>query len=379
MNAVLTHDQLIERSRDWLFDSALPLWSQAGVNSTGGFREDLTFEGKPNMVETTRVRVQARQVFCYALAARMGWQAGADLARQGAHYLMKHGIQPSTGLPGMVIAHGHGLTDDKVDLYDVAFALFALTAAYATTGDEEINSAVFALLEALETSLRRPVEQGGYYETGQTTQLREQNPHMHLFEALLATAATTGREEVLALAQAVGRFAEQTFIRAPGQLRELAGPTVLDKDNRIEAGHHFEWVWLLHLESRLTGKPVSPHATGLFETATALTRADGRVPLSHGLDRTLKSGVLRTWTITEALKAYLATHRHAGDNLETKVTGAVAILFDDHLLDNGGWIDQRDAEGKQLSQAMPASTFYHVLLALYEFVQGREKPVFGRL
>lgn len=372
---------LKERSKSWLFESAFPLWSSSGLNDLGGFREDLAMDGTPHTIATTRVRVQARQVFCFALAARMGWQDGGSLCRQGAHYLLKYGVDPRSGLPGMVIEHGHGLVDNLIDLYDVAFVLLAFSSAYAVTKDPEIQQALFSLLDALETRLCRPPAEGGYKESSNPAGLREQNPHMHLFEALLAAAAATGRNEILGRAHRVARFVEEVFIRQPGQLQELAGAGVPSLENRLEAGHHFEWVWLLLQEERLTGRPLSGHVQALFDTGRGLSRPDGRIPLSHALDGSLNSDVLRAWTLTEAIKACLALGRKRKRVEETReqVVTSLALLFEDHLLENGGWIDQRNAAGATLSTAMPASTFYHVVFALYELEFGESAPVFAQL
>src|SRR4051812_18740732 len=59
----------------WLRQSALPLWSHAGVDAEHGFfHEALSVEGRPQAIPR-RSRVQARQIFVFATCAKRGYGA----------------------------------------------------------------------------------------------------------------------------------------------------------------------------------------------------------------------------------------------------------------------------------------------------------------
>ena len=59
--------------RVWAVEQALPLWATAGFDrQTGRFCEALSMDGVPVLNMPTRLIVQARQVFSYALAAKRG-------------------------------------------------------------------------------------------------------------------------------------------------------------------------------------------------------------------------------------------------------------------------------------------------------------------
>ena len=59
------------RVRSWLIDTALPLWGDVGVDRDGpGFVEQLTLQGRPADVSFKRVRVQARQIYCFCASGR---------------------------------------------------------------------------------------------------------------------------------------------------------------------------------------------------------------------------------------------------------------------------------------------------------------------
>ena len=53
---------------------SLPLWSGEGWDpAAGGFVEKLDTEGRADRAAPRRVRVQARQIYCFAKAADLGW------------------------------------------------------------------------------------------------------------------------------------------------------------------------------------------------------------------------------------------------------------------------------------------------------------------
>ena len=89
------------------------------------------------------------------------------------------------GRPGYV----HRLTPDgavldaRRDAYDHAFVLFALATVYTLDQDAQIRAEIDALLAFLDGHLRSP--HGGVHEGLPVSLPRRQNPHMHLFEALL--------------------------------------------------------------------------------------------------------------------------------------------------------------------------------------------------
>src|SRR6266481_1133192 len=86
-----------------MIDHSLPLWSGAGWDrATGGFVEKLDIEGRADRAPPRRVRVQARQIYCFAKAAQMGWYPeGRDIAVKGLDYLLAKAKSPD-GHPGFV-------------------------------------------------------------------------------------------------------------------------------------------------------------------------------------------------------------------------------------------------------------------------------------
>src|SRR5882724_844925 len=76
---------IIKVLRTSMIEHSLPLWSREGWDaSRGGFVERLDVEGRADRAAHRRVRVQARQIYCFAKAADLGWYPqGREIATKG--------------------------------------------------------------------------------------------------------------------------------------------------------------------------------------------------------------------------------------------------------------------------------------------------------
>ena len=130
---------------EFVRERALPLWADRGWDaSLGGFVERLNLDGTPDLEAPRRIRVQARQVYCYAKAAQFNWMPQArELALKGLDYLLDKGRSPD-GQPGYV----HSLNRDGTvinsmrDTYDHAFILLALANVYQLNQDAQIRTEI---------------------------------------------------------------------------------------------------------------------------------------------------------------------------------------------------------------------------------------------
>src|ERR1700730_9953450 len=65
---------IVAKLRARLVEHSCPLWSTEGWDqSTGGFIDRLTPDGRADRLAPRRVFVQARQIYCFAKAAEIGW------------------------------------------------------------------------------------------------------------------------------------------------------------------------------------------------------------------------------------------------------------------------------------------------------------------
>ncbi len=64
---------IVSALKAMVIEHSLPLWSREGWNpTTGGFVGKLDIEGRADRAAPLRVRVQARQIYCFAKAADLG-------------------------------------------------------------------------------------------------------------------------------------------------------------------------------------------------------------------------------------------------------------------------------------------------------------------
>jgi mannose/cellobiose epimerase-like protein (N-acyl-D-glucosamine 2-epimerase family) len=364
------------RFREWLVAETLPIWLDKGCDRRdGGFHEKLNFDLTPITNEGKRVMVQARQ--CYVFAVFAGELPEApSAAASGFDFLMSYGAHPEGGWRHRVARDGSP-QDDSRDLYDQAFVLFAAAWMYAAFGRKDALSAAKETLEYLDA--RRAHPSGGYSENilpgGDLAEgPRRQNPHMHLFEAVLALFEATGDDTYLARAEALFDLARTKFI-VDGTLREYftdgLDPIKGTMGKIVEPGHHMEWVWLLHRYAALTDdRRAVESATGLYNFA-----------LDHGynatsgglLDEVTSIGAVhrdsrRLWPQTEALKGHLVRLEHADcGTVASRIDAGLDSLWRHHLVVGGGnWHEHIRADGTNFYGSLPASSLYHLSFAVAE-------------
>src|ERR1700737_41413 len=159
------HQGIVKVLKTLMIEHSLPLWSGAGWDPVaGGFVERLDIEGRADRAAPRRVRVQARQIYCFAKAAQMGWYPeGREIAKKGLDYLLAKAKSPD-GRPGFVhLLDSDGSTMNAMrDRYDHAFVLLALSAVFQLGKDAQVRNEIESLLAFIDRDLRSP--NGGYRE-----------------------------------------------------------------------------------------------------------------------------------------------------------------------------------------------------------------------
>lgn len=379
--AALDHDLRTaapyDEVRAWIFDQALPLWGTAGVDRRdGGFVEQLDFAGVDAGVGFKRTRVTCRQIYVFSHASMMGWAPGAEIAEHGFAFLRK-GWLGTTGGWARTCGRSGQVLDATPDLYDIAFALFALGWYVRATGDGRAIALARETLDFAKARLRPTTGEGFWHEVPPKG-WRLQNPHMHLLEAMLVCFEATGEERYAEVAlELADLFRTRFFDAEAGALaeyftddwRHAPGET----GRIIEPGHQFEWAWILANLKRLTGLDTAAQVRSLVGFAerfgvdpdTHVTfnqlRNDG-APLDRGS---------RTWPNTERIKAQVARFEMFGERGVTEIAQSCRVLLDRYLATErpGLWVDLFDADGRPQSATVPASTLYHLFLAFAEILR----------
>ena len=367
--------------RDWLFEAALPLWSETGIDRVdGGFIEKLTVEGHPTD-DPRRARLVGRQIFSFATSVRLGWTGpGRDVVRHGLEALQTRHLSGERVIP-LVTAAGVPLSE-RFDLYDQAFVVFGLAAA-ARIGErrEPLTALAARLRTQMGRTWKHPI--AGFEEASPRTLPLKANPHMHMLEASLAWVDAGGDEGWQVLADEIAELCLSRFLDpATGALHEyFDGDWGVVRDEAldvVEPGHQFEWAWLL---IRWGLDRQRPDAIEAARRLVAIAEDRG-VASQTGLavnalnaDLSIRDPMLRLWPQTERIKAHLALGTMARDETEAawceaKAADAARGLarFLDHPV-AGAWWEHLDPAGQAVREPARASSLYHITCAIAEMDQ----------
>jgi mannose-1-phosphate guanylyltransferase / mannose-6-phosphate isomerase len=373
----------LQRYDDWLKNAALPLWWETGADKTGGFQELIGLDGKA-VAAPRRARVQGRQSYVFAVAGHLGWngpwQAGAV---HGLDYLDRH-YRQANGLFCTEVSPAGEVTDRAEMLYDQAFAIMAAAWGARLLPKERKRLAAFARkLTAGVMARKHP--QGGFSETGTIPFLS--NPHMHLFEAMLAWFETDGDASWKSVAAEIANLGQTHFI--DGKTRSLHeyfdedwNLVPGDKGHSVEPGHQFEWAWLLERWARLSGETKAHlDACRLFEVGELGVDRTRNVGMDEIDDAfAVRRPTARLWVQTERLKAALILSEAASgkdrDAYLAEADRAAAGLW--KYLETpirGLWRDKYQPDGSFTEEPAPASSLYHIICAIMclgETIEGRK-------
>ncbi|MGL4496110.1 MAG: AGE family epimerase/isomerase [Beijerinckiaceae bacterium] len=359
----------------WCMEHALPFWATRGVDGQGGgFFERLFHDGSPDRQAIRRLRVQARQIYVYAHAAHAGWfPDGVRVALNGFDYMMAKGHAPD-GAPGFVhLLNPDGSVNNPLrDTYDHMFVILGAAWLARVSGDAQVRNIVDATMAFVDEALTDA--QGTLLEGFPASLPRRQNPNMHAFEAMLALHETLRWPGALARAQNIFSLMTDKFVDAEtATIREFFNddwsPRAGAEGNIVEPGHMAEWVWLMRRYAAMGGDIPADLPARLLSSALATADPETGMLFDEAdrFGRLLKH-TARTWPQTELAKAWLAQTEAGVPGAREKACAAVRMLHRLYLngVPDGGWIDQRTADGHVISEHMPSSTFYHIFVAAFE-------------
>lgn len=351
----------------WLRLHALPLWSAQGQKETGAFEEVLTQDGRV-VASSRRTRVQARQIYVFAEAGRLGWAGPWPRAvRTGLDCLNAAHMKPD-GLVRAILGADGSVLDDAARLYDQAFVLFALAAVERAGLAVGARAQAVALRDALKAF---EIGGPGLCETGD--QPYQSNAHMHLLEACLAWEVLDPQGGWEAWSDRIVELAMTRFIDPQGGfLREFFDkqwrPAAGDDGRLVEPGHQFEWASLLACHGRRRGQTEAlATARRLYEFGAKGVHPQSGVSMDALLDDgSILSDRARLWPQTERLKAALVLAETAADGERGRLLAdarqALAAL-QAYFTPEGLWRDKRLSDGRFIDEPAPASSFYHIMAA----------------
>lgn len=369
-------EEVSEEARSWLLNEAAPLWSSRGRTRSGLFAERMTLTGEPN-AEYFRTFVQARHIFSFVQIGELGWSGPwRDLVGETTKTLIRRAKRPDGFFVHSLDVDANAL-DQRADLYDQAFVLFALGTAGGALGRSDWFDEAEALLDRLEANWSHPLR--GFRE-GEIVdaRIRRQNPHMHLFEAFLALAEASGRERFKDAARSIAALASEKFIdRTTGALLEYftdeLEPASGVEGRIAEPGHCFEWAWLferLAASGWAQGTSVSDRLTEFARTTgiDAKRNVAFNEVLTDGSPHDLTA---RLWPQTERLKAAVARFKRLGSEQEAEEAVAAVRGLRQYLQVEipGLWRDKLREDGSWVEEMAPGSSLYHISCAYSELLR----------
>lgn len=363
-----------ENAQEWLCHIAAPLWATRGRTAGGLFAERMTLTGEPD-ADYFRVFVQARHIFAFATIGRIGWDGPwKALIAETIGVLHKNAQRNDGFFVHRLNAAGLPL-DNRVDLYDQAFVLFALANAGEALTEPRWFDVAEELLDLIERQWSHPA--GGFTE-GEIadSRVRRQNPHMHLLEAAMALAEASGRSCFTIFAEKIADLAAARFIDAKsGALLEYFTDELVPaggvEGRIVEPGHCFEWAWLFERLGRQGRADRLAVADGL----TGFARRYGICPVRNVCinevltDGSVHDATARLWPQTERIKAAAIRQRRIGDGVEaTELGAAIRGLSQYYAVPTPGlWRDKLKLDGSWIEEMAPGSSLYHITCAYGEF------------
>ncbi|MEE4208116.1 MAG: AGE family epimerase/isomerase, partial [Parvularcula sp.] len=225
---------------------------------------------------------------------------------------------------------------------------------------------VFTFLD----SVRHP--EGGFANGAPTDEPRAQNPHMHLFEALLNFEPVEGFPRAPSEREALRQLFRDTFwSREENALLEFFTEDLKpdpDKGCEVMPGHMPEWVWLL---DRAGGEDASFLET-MLRRGRELGMADGLpfLATTGDLRTNIRGSGYRLWAQCEHVRGCLVAARRLHDEQWLDEAAHILQAMRNHFFGrgvvDGGWHDALDEKGRVLSDRMPTSTLYHVVMLAQE-------------
>ena len=360
----------------WLFDEALPRWVNHGVDwKNGGFYEELSLQGE-GLDVPKRTRVQFRQIYSFKVAYDLGYADSKLLLKaiqHGVDFIFSYCALPTGAFIHSVDADGQP-KQTVDDLYTQAFSLFGLASLYQCFKKPEFLERAKKLLLYLQSERRLP--EGGYSEKRDKAIVFEANPHMHLFEACMAWMRLDQdpiwcrvANEILELCLSAWIQRSNGFLceKFQSHWRPISFP---DMGHIFEPGHHFEWSWLMGQYQRF--HPHQKDLDSVRQKLFDLGETYGICPQRGSVfDAVWSQGVphlksSRLWPQCERIKAALALGKK---DLADQALKILFCYFKTPVQSSFGlWRDTWLETGDFDSSSVKASSFYHIIGALSEYL-----------
>jgi mannose-6-phosphate isomerase len=359
----------------------IPRWFELFSSSNQGFHERLGKDGNPIELPR-RLLSQCRQIYIYSLALSDNPELSDFKQKLDETFAFVQDVYfiPETGGSIFSINSKNKPEDTKYDLYAHAFVLLACSAYYETTKNEEALKYAKTTLNFIKDKFRLDI---GFAEALDSNlkplpAIRRQNPHMHLLEACLFMFKTSEDQDYLNIArELIDLFFAKFFDPKTGTLGEFFDDDLNShstEGNKIEAGHHGEWVWLLDLykeTSKTEDLRIDKAIDQLFKWISkhSIDKEFGAVYNVQDRQGHVLSDDKRIWTLLETMRCCtIITKNHEHKDKAQEILLDLTTILKTHYMDmeTGNWSEVLNRQLQPITNHMPATTPYHIYPILRE-------------
>ncbi len=360
--------------QSFLFDKLLANWVSKGLDTKQGFSyESINLDWTRNKTGHLRLLTQCRQLYTFSHACQfkniLKWR---NTLTPLFDFITTHYFMDNRWI--FSLNDDLSIKNTQSDTYNLAFVLLSFSYYYKLTKDKRALLYIKQTHQFLQENMI--AKTGGFYEVYpiNVNQTRRQNSHMHLLEGYIAAFNVTGDVFYKGTIQSLLDLALKHFYdQTTKTLREfftenwLADPKI---GNRVEPGHHFEWVWLLYQANNiLPNSDYTDFAKQLWLTAThhGMANNGGIYNQIDGNNYQELDKEKRIWPITEYLKAITVIPIGKKEKLD-RLENTLLFMKNHYFLDNGRWNEYLDEKNQAKDFPLPGTSSYHIFLSLAEVI-----------
>ncbi|MBR9854326.1 MAG: N-acylglucosamine 2-epimerase [Algicola sp.] len=374
----------------------LRFWEKNAIDKVyGGFVGRRDFFN--NLVEGANKGAILNTRILWTFSAVYGFYGNKEherIAIRAFDYLKKHfRDQKYGGIYWEVDYKGH-IVNDRKQVYAQAFAIYALSEFYLTTGNKAAIRWALELFEDIE-QYSRDWEKNGYIEAFQRdwspihdmrlsdkdlNAAKTMNTHLHILEAYINLYRATRSNKVKeSLKNMVHLFHDKFLNKENGHLQLFFGRNWESKSNMVSFGHDIEAVWLMMDASNILKNEFFIRETEKALVLVSEVFLEEAVQLNGSIlnEKDLKTGSLDTdrhwWPHFEAMVGLLYAYNITQKRKFAEAQQNIWEYAKNNLKDNnnGEWyfrIDQNDVPYKVEDKISMWKAPYHSTRALMKLL-----------
>jgi len=357
---------MIDEIKEHLQQVIIPFWLSLRDDTYGGYYGYMDFARRIDKQAVKGCILNSRILWFFANAyLLLGDKKLLDAARHGYEFMKQHCLDGEKGGVFWSVLYDGAPEDTSKHTYNHAFAIYALSAYYEASGDEESITTANAIFEIIETKCR---DEGGYLEAfDRDFQLvendklsengvmagRTMNTLLHVFEAYTEFYRVTKQVRVKVRLEWILDTIEKRVYNPVLKRQEVFFDSGYRPLMDLHSyGHDIEAAWLIDRGLAVLGNPLYQERLGRITAALTKqvfeTAFDG-----HSLSNECENGVVDTnriwWVQAEGVVGFLNAYEK--DRSHTEYLAAAAAVWNyigRYMVDSrdgGEWYWRLDQNG----------------------------------